>query len=83
MDFGQKMHFYTLDCLGDFAFGESFGLLQKDQDVRRITEVVDLQLRMITIAGLVPWLESLRFKWPLKYFMPQEGDKAGFGVFYG
>lgn len=83
LDFGQITHFYTLDCLGDFAFGESFGLLQKDEDILRMTEVVDLSLRMITVAGLIPWLADIRFKWPFKYFMPKEGDKVGFGVLYG
>lgn len=82
MDFGQKMHFYALDCIGDFAFGEAFGFLDKDEDVNRMTQVNDLSLRMVTVAGLMPWLTSWRSRWPFKYLLPREGDKVGFGVLF-
>jgi cytochrome P450 len=83
MDFGQKMHFYALDCLGKFAFGEPFGFLESDEDVGRMTQINDLSLRMVTAAGLVPWLSSLRSKWPIRYMLPKEGDKVGFGILFG
>ncbi|RYP57257.1 hypothetical protein DL769_009603 [Monosporascus sp. CRB-8-3] len=83
MDFGQKMHFYALDCLGDFVFSEPFGFLERDEDVRRMTQVNDLSLRMVTVAGLMPWLAGLRSKWPFKYLLPREGDKVGFGIMFG
>ncbi|CAJ2511540.1 Uu.00g071650.m01.CDS01 [Anthostomella pinea] len=83
MDFGQKTHFYALDCIGDFVFGESFGCLRKDEDVHRMTEINDLSLRMVTVAGLVPWLPGLRSRWPFTYLLPKEGDKVGFGMLFG
>lgn len=83
MDFGQKMHFYALDCLGEFAFGEPFGFLRSDEDVGRMTQINDLSLRMVTVAGLVPWLSGLRSKWPFRYLLPKEGDKVGFGILLG
>lgn len=83
MDFGQKMHFYALDCLGKFAFGEPFGFLQSDEDVGRMTQINDLSLRMVTAAGLMPWLSGLRNKWPIRYLLPKEGDKVGFGILFG
>ncbi|RYP80831.1 hypothetical protein DL770_006072 [Monosporascus sp. CRB-9-2] len=76
MDFGQKMHFYSFDCLGDFVFSEPFGFLQRDEDVRRMTQVNDPSLRMVTDAGLVPWLAGLGSEWPFKYLLPKEGNKG-------
>ncbi|KAF9734264.1 hypothetical protein PMIN06_003056 [Paraphaeosphaeria minitans] len=83
MNFGEKMHFYALDCLGAFAFGEPFGFLQKDEDINRMTQINDLSLRMVTVAGLVPWLSSLRTMWPFRCLVPKEGDKVGFGILFG
>lgn len=83
MDFGEKMQFYALECIGDFVFGEPFGLLQRDEDVRRITQINDLSLRMVTVAGLVPWFVPLRSKWPFTLLVPREGDQCGFGTLFG
>ncbi|KAI1352372.1 cytochrome P450 [Xylaria sp. FL0043] len=83
MDFGEKMHFYALDCIGDIAMGESFGLLDKDEDVYRIVEINDLSLRVVTISALLRWLVNLRSWWPFSYFLPKEGDHVGFGVLFG
>lgn len=83
MNFGEKIHFYALDCLGGFAFGEPFGFLKTDEDVGRMTQINDLSLRMVTVAGLVPWLSGLRSKWPFNLLVPKEGDKVGFGILFG
>ncbi|KAK6836428.1 hypothetical protein PG987_006923 [Apiospora arundinis] len=83
MDFGQKIHFYTMDFIGEFAFGEPFGFLEKDEDVRRMTEINDLSIRLMTVAGLMPWLAGLRSTWPFRLLLPQEGDKVGFGTLFG
>ncbi|KAK8062656.1 cytochrome P450 [Apiospora hydei] len=83
MDFGQKVQFYTLDFIGEFAFGESFGFLKKDVDVRRMTEINDLSIRLMTVAGLIPWLADLRSIWPFRLLLPREGNKVGFGILFG
>lgn len=83
MDFGQKIHFYTMDFIGEFAFGEPFGFLEKDEDVRRMTEINDLSIRLMTVAGLMPWLAGLRSTWPFRLLLPQERDKVGFGTLFG
>lgn len=77
------MHFYALECIGDFAFGEPFGFLEMDEDVHRMTEINDLSIRMVTVAGLMPWLAELRSKWPFRHLLPKEGDKVGFGILFG
>lgn len=82
LDLGQKSQFYALDCIGDFAFGKPFGLLETDEDVRQITQLNDKSLRMVTAAGLVPRLNKLRNIWPFTYLVPREGDKVGFGILH-
>lgn len=82
MDLGEKLQFYALDCVGDFAFGEPFGFLERDEDVRRITQINDMSLRMVTVAGLVPWFIRLSSKWPFKLLLPREGDQVGFGTLF-
>ncbi len=83
MDFAQKTQFWALDCLGDFAFGCPFGFLTKDEDVHRFVEMNDVSFKMVTVAGLVPWLNSLRTVWPLSLLVPREGDRVGFGILFG
>ncbi|KAI1373882.1 cytochrome P450 [Hypoxylon crocopeplum] len=82
MNFGQKTHFYALDCVGDFVFGEPFGFLERDEDIHSMTEINDLSLRILTAAGLMPWLTELRSKWPFRYLLPKKGDKVGFGILF-
>lgn len=83
MNFAEKVQFYALDCLGDMAFGKPFGFIERDEDVGRILQINDFSLRMATIAGLVSWVRSMRYMWPLKYLSPREGDKVGFGILLG
>ncbi|KAI1759674.1 cytochrome P450 [Hypoxylon sp. FL1150] len=82
MDFSQKMRFYTFDLIGDFAFGEPFGFLHSDEDVRGLIQIGDLSMRMVTAAGLVPWLVKMKSKWPFSHFLPKQGDKVGFGILF-
>ncbi|KAK4124546.1 cytochrome P450 [Parathielavia appendiculata] len=82
-DFAQKAQFWGLDCVGDFAFGSPFGFLTRDEDVHRFVEMNDVSLKMVTVAGLVPWLNRLRTVWPLNLLVPREGDKVGFGILFG
>jgi hypothetical protein len=83
MDFAEKIQFYALDCIGEIAFGEPFGFLELDEDRYSITHINDLSIRMATAAGIISWLPSMKYKWPFKYLLPREGDKAGFGILYG
>ncbi|KAI1332961.1 cytochrome P450 [Xylariaceae sp. FL0255] len=82
LDIGQKLHFYTLDCIGDFVMGEPFGFLERDEDIRNMTHINDITLRFVTIAGLIPWLMNLRSLWPIRCFLPRQGDKMGFGILF-
>ncbi|KAI0100909.1 cytochrome P450 [Nemania sp. FL0031] len=82
MDFGQKMHFYALDCIGDFVMGEPFGFLKRDEDINNMTQINDLSLRIVTVAGLVPSLVKLRSWWPVRCFLPKKGDRVGFGILF-
>lgn len=83
LDFAQKTQFWGLDCVGDFAFGSPFGFLTRDEDVYRFVEINDRSLKMVTVAGLVPWLNRLRTVWPLNRLVPREGDAVGFGILFG
>lgn len=80
LNLGQMTQFYALDCIGDFAFGRSFGFLVTDEDPLQITQLNDQSLRMVTVAGLAPWMNSLKTVWPFTYLVPHEGDKSGFGI---
>ncbi|KAK4148465.1 Pisatin demethylase [Chaetomidium leptoderma] len=82
-DFAEKTQFWALDSVGDFAFGSPFGFLTKDDDVHRFVEMTDVSFKMVTLAGLVPWLNRLRTVWPLNLLVPREGDRVGFGILFG
>jgi hypothetical protein len=83
VDFAEKAQFWALDCVGDFAFGSPFGFLTRDEDVHKFVEMNDTSLKMVTVAGLVPWLNRLRGVWPLRLLVPREGDHVGFGILFG
>ncbi|KAK3942847.1 Pisatin demethylase [Diplogelasinospora grovesii] len=83
LDFAKKAQFWSLDCVGDLCFGEPFGFLPRDEDVGGFARLNDLSLRMVTAAGLVPWLAELKNTWPFNMLVPKEGDKVGFGILFG
>lgn len=82
MDFAQKMQFWALDSVAAFCFGEPFGFVKQDEDIRKMAQINDLSLRMVSVVGAMPWLADLRDKWPFYYLAPRAGDKVGFGCLF-
>jgi len=79
MDFGHRAQFYTLDVATSVTFGKPLGFLQKDGDVEKYLETTEAMTPGFGILGTLPWLVYAIHAWPLKLFMPGEGDAIGFG----
>lgn len=79
MDFGHRAQFFTLDVATSATFGKPFGFLQKDGDVEKYLETTESMTPAFGILGTLPWLVYAMHAWPLKMFMPGEGDAIGFG----
>lgn len=79
MEFSHRSQFFTLDVVTCVTFGEPFGFINKDGDVEKYLETTEAMLPMFGVLGTLPWLVYAMHSWPIKYMMPGEGDKVGFG----
>lgn len=81
VDFAQKTQYFTLDVIGDLAFGQAFGFLDQDADVFDfISNTRDFFPVTVLIANL-PSLVPLLHSWPLTKLLPKASDGVGFGAF--
>ncbi|KAL2843745.1 cytochrome P450 [Aspergillus pseudoustus] len=72
LDFNQYSNFLAFDAIGDFAFGESFGFLDRGEDYLNLIDAVDARGEALNALGHLPRLvrEFLK-KFPLDPFWSQ------------
>lgn len=58
-DFAQAAQYFTLDTLGDIAFGRPFGFLQADSDLHSYISTTKKSLPAIMLFSVFPWLNQL------------------------
>jgi hypothetical protein len=80
MDFGEKAHFYTLDAIGEIAYSEPFGTLEKDSDIDNIIVTLKSGLPVIVALGYNMNIWGLLQKWPFYLLQPHEGQEVGLGA---
>ncbi|EGS22408.1 uncharacterized protein CTHT_0019410 [Thermochaetoides thermophila DSM 1495] len=80
MDFGEKAHFYTLDAIGEIAYSEPFGILEKDSDIDNIIVTLKSGLPVIVALGYNMNIWGLLQKWPIYLLQPHEGQEVGLGA---
>ncbi|KAK4183986.1 Pisatin demethylase [Podospora australis] len=83
MDFGQKAQYFTLDVISDLAFGQPLGYLEKDDDVYDYIKITTASIPAMLTLGCVPTLANLLQSRFLRFLLPKETDKIGFGAFIG
>ncbi len=80
MELSSRSQFFTLDCIGELAFGSALGFLANDKDMHDIVKINDIAFPVMTIFGLYSWILKLLFMWPFNNLLPKDGDKAGWGA---
>lgn len=58
-DLAQAAQYFTLDTLGDIAFGRPFGFLQADSDLHSYISTTKKNLPAILLFSVFPWLNQL------------------------
>ena len=83
VDFAEKASFFTLDVISDLAFGKAFGYLDSDEDVYDYLRMTKFALpAMVTVAD-VPAVADVLQSRLVRWLLPSEADKVGFGAFIG
>lgn len=83
MDWGQKGQFFTLDVISDLAFGEALGYLERDDDQYDYIKITTASIPAMLILSCIPTLANIIQSRFLRFLLPKETDKIGFGAFIG
>lgn len=84
MDMAMGILFYTSDTISKLAFGEDWGQVAADADVRGVHEVVrNLGRSLVLIADTAPLRHIVMSKPMLRLMGPKDTDKQGFGWIMG
>lgn len=61
IDFGEWLQWYAFDVVANITFNDTYGFMDRRQDVGNMIQGVDFAMWYSSIAGLVPWIH----KWAL------------------
>lgn len=82
-DFALQAQYFSLDTLGEIAYGDQLGFLKNDKDMNKILSINETTLPVLHIlSGFAPLMRCMRV-WPLRLLLPSEGDEVGFGAIMG
>ncbi|KAH8680403.1 benzoate 4-monooxygenase cytochrome P450 [Ilyonectria robusta] len=79
VDFARKAQYMTLDVISKIAFGESFGFMDRDEDLYDYIRTVESSVPMMQMFALIPWLVNLLQSSLCKAMVPSERDAVGLG----
>lgn len=83
MDFAQKAQYFTLDVISDLAFSKAFGFLEKDDDVYDYLKLTSGYIPVMLVLSNVPSISNMLHSRFLRWSLPSEHDKLGFGALIG
>lgn len=83
MDFARKTQYFTLDVISDLAFGQPLGYLEQDGDVYDYIKITGASIPAMMFLSNMPALANLMQSPLLRWLLPKETDKLGFGAFIG
>ena len=81
MEWGLVAQYYTLDSLAKVAYGEEFGCLAADADVKGYMKAVEEAGFLFALCSDVPWMGKMFLSdLMLKLIGPKKTDTGGMGV---
>jgi cytochrome P450 len=83
MELSEKIQFYTLDVIGELAFGKEFGYMKEDRDIHEYLKMLNDSVPVMLILANLPWMAKVLQSPVFRTLFPKEGDKLGFGAFIG
>ncbi|KAK4184486.1 Pisatin demethylase [Podospora australis] len=80
LDLARMAQYFTLDSIGEIAFGAKFELVEKEKDVFGHIAMLDEIAPFSVLVSGVPYLRAvLGADWVLKLIGPKEDDTQGIG----
>jgi hypothetical protein len=83
VDFARIAQYFTLDVIGEIAFGKSFGYLKTDSDIHDYIRTTEKAMPFMMVVCVMPLLGKIIHSRFLNWIMPSENDKMGFGKVLG
>jgi cytochrome P450 len=83
VDFAQKAQFFTLDVIGDIAFGREFGYVKNDTDMFSYIKTTEDTIPVMILVGALPWLAKVLHSRLFKSMLPSDKDVYGLGKVMG
>ena len=83
VDFAEKVQFFTLDVIGDLAFGQAFGFIEGDADMYDFISTNHAFFPFVSLIANSQLLVTLLHSRALSGLLPKATDKVGFGAFIG
>ncbi|KAK3997766.1 Pisatin demethylase [Cladorrhinum sp. PSN332] len=83
MDFAEKGQYFTLDVISELAFGEPLGYLERDEDPYDYLKITAASVPAMLVLSCIPTLANMIQSRFLRFLLPKETDKIGFGAFIG
>ncbi|KAH6845850.1 cytochrome P450 [Chaetomium sp. MPI-CAGE-AT-0009] len=80
MDWGVKAQYFTLDVIGELAWGQPMGFLDQDADVYDYIKITMTSVPAMMVLSTYPMLARLLQSRFLRTLLPKETDKIGFGA---
>ncbi|KAL2166987.1 hypothetical protein VTG60DRAFT_1881 [Thermothelomyces hinnuleus] len=75
MDWGVKALYFTLDVIGDLAWGQPMGFLEQDADVFDYIKITTTSATAMMVVATYPALARILQSRILRSFLPKETDK--------
>lgn len=83
IDWGLKAQYFTLDVIGDLAWGRPMGFLERDTDVFDYVKITTTSATVMMIVATYPTLAKMLQSPILRSLLPKETDRVGFGALIG
>jgi hypothetical protein len=83
VDFARIAQYFTLDVIGELAFGKSFGYLKTDSDIHDYIKTTEQAMPFMMVVCVLPWIASILQSRYFNWLMPTESDSRGFGKLIG
>jgi hypothetical protein len=59
LDLAEWFGFFSLDFMGDFAYGGMFDFMARGADTEGFHDFTVLALRMVEVCGTIPWVAPI------------------------
>ncbi|KAL2157261.1 hypothetical protein VTH06DRAFT_6301 [Thermothelomyces fergusii] len=83
MDWGVKAQYFTLDVIGDLAWGQPMGFLERDADVFDYIKITTASATAMMIVATYPTLARILQSRILRFLLPKDTDQVGLGALIG